>query len=195
MNKIAIFMILLLPILVIGCSSEPITSFATADGNALGPEDAKVVVYEFSDYDCPYCARAEDTVYDLIQHYGDEIRFEYKHFVVHPSAFKASEASMCAADQEMFWEYHKLLFENQHGNNVFSLRQYAIEIGLDMEIFDECLLNGEKTDYVNGDIAEAKEFGLEGTPSFVINGVAYPGLQPVDNLIKIIDVELAKEVN
>jgi protein-disulfide isomerase len=193
MKKFLIMGVILSLFLLTACSGgAPITSFATVNGNVLGGEDAKVRVEIYSDYDCPYCKVAEDDVYQLVEYYGDQIRFEFKDMVVHQSAFKAAEAANCAADQNLFWEYHGVLFENQHENDLADLRSYAMDLGIEMDSFDECLLKGGKTNEVLSDIEDGKSLGIQGTPTYVINEVVYPGAQPFESLKQVINEELNK---
>jgi len=182
-----LFVVLCISLLFLtACTKVPITSFADVNGNILGAEDAKVKVEIYSDYACPYCKLAEDSVYELVKEYGNQIRFEFKDFVVHEFAFKASEAANCVSDQGKFWEYHNILFENQDKLDIISLRTYAIDLGVNIEQFNQCLAKNDKKQDILSDIEDGKKLGVQGTPTFVINSKLYPGVQKIDKLKAVI---------
>ena len=141
----------------------------------LGEEDAKITVYEFSDFECPFCERAyTGAVTDLknSEEFKDgEVNFVYRHFPlnsIHPRAQKAAEAAECANKQGEFWEYHDNLFMNQNALDIASLKAYAGKIGLNQKEFDSCLDGGEAEDKVAKDLRSATDAGGRGTPYFVI---------------------------
>ena len=113
-----------------------------------GPEDAPVTLVEFSDYQCPFCARHfRQTLPQLLSNYGNQVKyviFNYPISTIHPLAQKASEAAECAYDQDKFWEYHDLLFNNQQALDTASLKGYATSLGLNTDTFNTCLDSGEK---------------------------------------------------
>ncbi len=150
----------------------------------LGPGDAPVTIVEYTDYGCPWCAKyAEETYPKLIAAHGDKIRYSVRNFAVatlHPQAPKAAEAAECAADQERFWDYHDLLFQNRTKLDVPSLKVYAAQLNLDGERFDTCLDSGEKTELVNADFQEGLANGVRGTPTFFLNGRRLVGAQPLE---------------
>ncbi len=165
------------------------------DDPALGPEDAPVTIIEFSDYQCPFCSRAEPTIKQILEEYGDKVRFVYRDFPLdqlHPFARKASEASHCAEEQGKFWEYHDALYENQAGINAAGLEQFAKDIGLDMDAFKTCLDSGKYANEVQKDLDDGQEYGVSGTPAFFVNGFSISGAQPFAVFKDIIDKELAK---
>tara|TARA_Y100000310_G_scaffold337876_1_gene426084 strand:+ start:3166 stop:3876 length:711 start_codon:yes stop_codon:yes gene_type:complete len=147
----------------------------------LGDLDkAKVIIVEFSDFQCPYCATGQSTMSALAAKYGDDIAIVFKHFPLsfHQYAQMAAEASMCADDQDMFWEYHDELFANQAQINPGYLSQLAGELGLDTEDFDTCLETGKYTSKVNEDFTYGTQLGVTGTPGFFVNGELVKGAQP-----------------
>tara|TARA_Y100000310_G_scaffold11109_1_gene11712 strand:+ start:120 stop:818 length:699 start_codon:yes stop_codon:yes gene_type:complete len=147
----------------------------------LGDLDkAKVIIVEFSDFQCPYCASGQSTMNALYEKYGDDIAIVFKHFPLsfHQYAQQAGEASMCADDQDMFWEYHDGLFENQAGINPGYFSELATELGLDIDDFNDCLNSGKYTSKVNEDFAYGAELGVTGTPGFFVNGEIVKGAQP-----------------
>lgn len=154
----------------------------------------KVIIEEFSDFQCPYCAKAVDTIKQIKQAYGDGVEVQFNQFPLsfHANAKKAAEASECARDQGKFWEYHDKLFANQSSLAVENLKQYAVDLGLDAEKFNSCLDSGEKAQKVEDDIAKGTAKGVTGTPAFFINGRLISGAQPFDAFKKIIDEEIGK---
>ncbi|MFH1587006.1 MAG: thioredoxin domain-containing protein [Candidatus Diapherotrites archaeon] len=143
----------------------------------LGPQDAKVTIVEFSDFECPFCADAAATVRQVVNEYDGKVKLVYKNFPIvsiHPNSMAAAEASECAYDQGKFWEYHNKLFENQENLGVASLRQYAADIGMNEGQFVDCLGSGSKNSEVNEDLSHGKIVGISGTPAFFINGKKMP---------------------
>lgn len=138
-----------------------------------GNPNATVKIVEFSDFQCPYCASATKVVTQILENYGDQVSIEYKQFPLtnlHQYAFKAAEASECANDQGKFWEYGELLFANQKALTKRHLKSYAEQLSLDTETFNNCLDSGAKAKYVTADYNEGIGKGVEGTPTFFING-------------------------
>lgn len=189
-----------------GAQATPVTpvpvTIEPGDNPAKGPADAKVTIIEFSDFECPYCGRfVLDTFPQILQNYGDKVRFVFMNFPltsIHPNAAKAAEASECANDQGAFWQYHDLLFQNQDALDVASLKNYAQAAGLDAAKFNQCLDSGEKAAAVQADVAVAtkavQEAGLDrfGTPAFFINGMHLGGAQPFANFKAALDAALAE---
>ena len=152
----------------------------------------KITIVEFSDFECPFCGRAAPTVKQVLDTYGDKVELVYKHFPLsfHPNAQKAGEASECAKDQGKFQEYHDTLFQNQQALGVDNLKQYADDLGLNTNKFNDCLDSGDKTDLVKADFAEGSSKGVSGTPTFFINGEQLVGAQPFTAFKEIIDRQL-----
>jgi protein-disulfide isomerase len=163
-----------------------------ATGPTRGPTGAPVTIVEFSDFECPYCARAEPTVKQVLAAYPDKVRLVYRDFPLpmHPRAPKAAEAAHCAADQGKYWEMHEKLFANSTKLEVGELKGYAKEVGLDQGKFDKCLESGEKAKVVESHRKAGEEAGVSGTPAFFINGRLLSGAQPIDAFKAIIDEEL-----
>ena len=141
----------------------------------LGDPDAGISIVEFSDFQCPFCARAhtgalaEFRTTDVFK--NGEVNLIYKHFPlnsIHPFAQKAGEASECANRQGNFWEYHDTLFANQQALDTPSLKQYASQIGLDTAAFNSCLDGGEASSEVTKETSQATAAGGRGTPFFVV---------------------------
>lgn len=162
---------------------------------ARGDPNAKVIIVEFSDFQCPFCLRVQPTIEQILKDYNGSVKLYYKHFPlsqIHPYAQKAAEASELAADQGKFWEYHDKLFQNQDNLDLESLKKYAAELGLDMERFNRGLENNEKAAIVENDLQEGINLGVRGTPTFFINGRVLVGAQPYSAFKQIIDEELKK---
>lgn len=167
-------------------------SQVAATGASLGPEDAAVTIIEFSDFQCPYCARVVPTIKKIAQTYPDQVRLIYRHqpLSFHPNAKIAAQASVCAEEQGRFWDFHDLLFENQGALERETLDTYAEQVGLDLEAFSGCIDSPETVARVEADAAAANELGASGTPTFYINGVRLTGAQPFERFQEIIESEL-----
>lgn len=164
-----------------------------SDGDrSKGPDNAPVVIVEFSDFECPYCQQATETLNELLKRYPDEIRFVYKDFPLpnHPNAFKAAEAGHCANDQGKFWPFHDILFERQEALDLESLKTYAGEIGLDVDVFSTCLEESQHADSVDEDMSVARSYGTSSTPTLFINGRPVFGAMPLEVFDQIVQEEL-----
>ncbi|MGC3997122.1 MAG: thioredoxin domain-containing protein [Anaeromyxobacter sp.] len=163
-----------------------------AEGPSTGPSGAKVTIVEFSDFQCPYCARAEPVVKQVLQEYKDKVRLVYRDFPLpmHSLAQKASEAAYCAEDQGKYWEMHAKLFAVNGDLAVDRLKAYARELSLDGDKFDKCLDGGDKAKVVQAHVDAGEEIGVSGTPAFVINGRFFSGALPLEQFKKVIDEEL-----
>ncbi len=159
----------------------------------LGNTNAKVVMVEYSDFQCPACGVAEPTVQEVAGFYGDKIKFVYKHFPlnIHQYAQKSSEASECAGVQGKFWEMHHKLFGNQNALRLSDLRTYAQQLGLNMTAFNQCLDGGAAAANVKADFNEGLAQKVSGTPAFFVNGRLIEGAQPFEEFKTVIDQELA----
>lgn len=143
-----------------------------------GNPDALVTLVEYSDFECPACAQFSPYIKELMEEYGDELRFEYRHFPlinIHPNAVPAARAAEAAAQQGKFWEMHDKLFENQtswtrSSSPSAAFNQYAEELGLDMAKFKLHLNSSTITDSINASFDDARERNFTGTPSFLLNG-------------------------
>ena len=159
-----------------------------------GPADAKVTIIEFTDFECPYCKRGKETMDEVLEIYGDQVRLAFKHFPLdfHPNAQKAAEATECAGDQGKFWEMHDWMFDNQKELAVDGLKTAAANLGMNSSEFDSCLNSGKYEEKVKDDMAAGSEFGVSGTPAFFINDTLISGAQPIEKFREVIDAELAK---
>jgi len=165
-----------------------------ATGPSRGPADAPVTVIEFSDYQCPFCKRAEPTVLALLQKYPTQVRLVYRHMPLdglHPRARAAAIAAVCAEAQGKFWEYHDALFQNQQALGDSDLEKYAADLGLDKEKFKTCRQDPASETRVNVDATAARAAGLTGTPAFFVNGILISGARPIEDFTRWIDQEIA----
>jgi protein-disulfide isomerase len=158
-----------------------------------GGASAPVTIIEFSDYECPFCQRAEGAVDQVMKAYGDKVRLVFRDFPLpmHPHARLAAEAAKCANAQGKFWPYHALLFANQRALGEDKLKEYAAQVGLDGPEFAKCLSEKKFKAAVDQDVADGAAAGVTGTPAFFINGRMLSGAQPFEQFKKVIDEELA----
>jgi protein-disulfide isomerase len=170
----------------------PRQTVAAANGAAKGPASAPIEIIEFSDFQCPFCQRANPTVTQVLNTYGERIHFVYRHFPLgnHPNARPAAEASQCAAEQGKFWQYHDALFANPSKLADPDLKQRAAELGLDTTRFNACVDTHKYKAQVDADMQAGEEAGVNGTPAFFVNGRMLSGAQPFDAFKRIIDEEL-----
>jgi len=170
----------------------PRQAFAAANSPSKGPSGAPIELIEFSDFQCPFCQRANPTVDQVLKTYGDRIRFVYRHFPLsnHPNAKPAAEASQCAAEQGKFWEYHDKLFANPSRLADGDLKQSAAELGLDTAAFNKCVDTHKYAAQVESDFRAGEDAGVNGTPAFFVNGRMISGAQPFEAFKRLIDEEL-----
>lgn len=138
-----------------------------------GPAGAKVTVVEYGDFECPSCYQAYPAVKIMFKHFGDRIRFAFRHFPlveVHPHAEMAAEAAEVAGAQKKFWEMHDVLFENQRHLKAANLRQYAQKLELDLERYDWEMKEHVYLQRIQEHIRSGEQSGVRATPTFFVNG-------------------------
>jgi protein-disulfide isomerase len=113
---------------------------------------------------------------------------------IHPDAFPAAVASLCAEEQGAYWPYHDKLFSDELGLSRDAFIQYAVDLELDSDAFEACLESGKFDDFIREDMKFAFDLGVQSTPTFFINGLAIVGAQPIDVFKQVIDQELAGEI-
>ncbi len=168
----------------------------TDDGDpSMGPENAPITIVEFSDYQCPYCIRWYTDVYArLMKTYEGKIRFVYRDFPLyslHPEAQPAAEAANCAGEQNAYYQFHDALFGQANGLGESAYKQYASDLNLNMDQFNQCLSEHRFKSEVDADYKFATTLGVSSTPTFFINGLAVVGAQSFEVFQQIIDKELA----
>lgn len=165
---------------------------------SIGPTDAAITIVEFSDFECPFCKRWNQEVYQqLLAAYPGKIRMIYRNLPLtslHPDAMSASVAAMCASDQNAFWQFHDKLFSDEYGLGRDAYTQYATDLGLDTKAFETCLDSGKFDDFIQKDMDFSLNLGVQSTPTFFINGLAVVGAQPLSVFKQVIDKELAGEI-
>ena len=164
---------------------------------SLGPDDAEIIIVEFSDYQCPFCRKFHDETYQsLLDAYPGQIRFVYRNLPltsIHPNAMPAAVASLCANDQDAYWDYHEKLFSSETLDEATYI-QYAADLDLNVDTFTACLSDGSHDAFIQEDMQFALDLGVQSTPTFFVNGLAIVGAQPLTNFQQIIDKELAGEI-
>ncbi len=158
-----------------------------------GNRKASVTIVEFSDFQCPYCKKAEATLKHLLAKYNGRVKLAYRDFplrALHPQAQMAAEAARCAGEQGKFWEFHDALYADQSKLDEPGLAEHARSLGLDEKSFQSCLEAGKFKAQIEQDVQEGSKAGVAGTPSFFINGTFVNGAQPEAEFEKIIDAEL-----
>lgn len=163
---------------------------------SLGNASAPVVVVEFSDFQCPYCAAFSREYFPRIKEEQIDtgrVFFTYKHFPIpdlHPRAAQTSLASECAKEQDAFWQYHDLLYENQDDVEIEQLVGYAADVGLNTEEFRTCLVNGRYEHFVVQDKNQGISAGVTGTPTFFFNGRKVVGMLTPEQFAAEVEREL-----
>ena len=175
---------------------EPLRYEVAADGfPSYGPANAPVTIVEFSDFECPYCAQLLPTLEHVKRRYAGKVRVVYRHYPltgVHPNAWKAAEASLCAGTQGRFWDLHDLMFAEQGALTVGDLKAKAARLDLDAEAFNRCLDSGRHYDAVLADLRAGDAVGVSGTPAMFVNGRFVRGAVSLATLVAIIDDELRR---
>lgn len=159
-------------------SAGQLTPPVGADDHAAGPDDAPVTLVEYGDFECPYCGMAYPIVKALQKKLGPRLRLVYRNFPLresHPHAQHAAEAAEAAGAQGKFWQMHDALFEHQHALDDRSLLGYADELGLDTDRMARELEEGIHAKRVRGDFRNGVRSGVNGTPTFFVNGERYDG--------------------
>jgi protein-disulfide isomerase len=177
-----------------GPDPNRIHTVKTAGAQTKGPGNAPVTIVEFSDFQCPFCAKVLPTLKQIENTYRDRVRIVWKHLPldIHKDAVGAAVAAEAAGKQGKFWEYHDKLFANRDRLAPDDLKQYANDLQLDMKRFEADRLDLSEKKKIDADLAEAQTLGINGTPAIFINGRHLAGAQPFEMFAKIIDEELAK---
>lgn len=171
-------------------------AFTNGESPTLGKSGAPVTLVEFSDFQCPFCRQFAPTIHQIQKNFGDKVQIVYRQYPIpslHPFAFKAAEASLCANEQGKFWEMHDMMFAEQERIAVKDLKEKASRLGMDRSKFDGCLDTGKYTERVQADMQEGTRAGATGTPAIFVNGIEVPGgAVPYTTIAAAIERELAR---
>ncbi|MEW5854055.1 MAG: thioredoxin domain-containing protein [Myxococcota bacterium] len=174
----------------------PKMNVSADDDPVLGNKDAKVTIIEFSDFECPYCARVVETAHAVVKKYDGKVRLVFRDFPLsfHPNAKKAAVAGNCAHEQGKFWPFHDQMFKNQNALDEKALKTYARVAGLDGNAFDKCLTeNAAKyEEEIQKDLKDGQVAGVEGTPTFFVNGRPVSGAATMEELSNAVEAALAE---
>lgn len=164
-----------------------------ADAPTLGPADAPITLVEFTDYQCPYCQAAQQYVDRVMSTYAGKVRLVYQEFPLdfHGQAKPAGMAARCAGEQGKFWEMHTGLLRTPGTLDDADLKARAIGLGLDSSKFSTCVASGKYNDVIQKAIDNGRAVGVNGTPTFFLNGRSFSGAQPFDVFERMIEEELA----
>jgi len=161
-----------------------------------GNPAAAVTLLEYGDFECPHCGAAHPILVDLMDRMGDEIRFVFRHFPmsqIHPHAQLAAEAAEAAGSQGRFWEMHDALFENQPALDPQSLISYALDLELNVPQFELELAEHRHLPRIREDFSSGVRSGVNGTPTFFINGRRHDGPWDLPSLTAAIQEEMQQE--
>ncbi len=161
------------------------------DGRAsLGPDDAKVTVVVFEDFECPFCAETRKTIKSWRERYPSDVRVVFMHFPLefHAAAKSAAIAAECARRQGKFWPMYDRLFDHHDklASGFDGMRPHGEKVGLDMTAFEACFRSDDAADRIEDDIDQAEDAGVEGTPSVFINGLPFDGVPSVSDLAQYV---------
>jgi protein-disulfide isomerase len=158
-----------------------------------GPETAQVTLMEYGDYECPYCGKAYPIVKEIQRRLGERLRFVFRNFPltqIHPHAEHAAEAAEAAAGQGKFWEMHDYLFEHQGSLDDAHLVQYAVALNLDKDTFVREMTEHVHMNRVREDFLSGVRSGVNGTPTFFINGVRHDDSYELETLLAAIEAAM-----
>ena len=170
-------------------STAQLTPPVSKRDHTVGPASAAITLVEYGDYECPYCGAAHPIVKEIRRRLGNGLRFAFRHFPlsrIHPHSERAAEAAEAAATQGKFWQMHDQLFEHQDALDDESLLVYAATIGLDVDEFTREMLLGVHAPRVREDFLSGVRSGVNGTPTFFINGHRHDGSYDLETLLAAI---------
>jgi protein-disulfide isomerase len=167
----------------------------SSDDHAQGASDALVTLVEYGDYECPHCGRAYPIIKKVQQHFGKRLRLVFRNFPLsemHPHAESAAETAEFAGAHRKFWEMHDLLFENQDRLGLPLCAELASSLALDPAILRKSLETHEFTPRVRADFSSGARSGVNGTPTFFVNGRRHDAPFDYQDLVYAIDAELSR---
>ncbi len=165
-----------------------------ASAPVLGPATAAVTMVEFSDYQCPYCKQAQQTVDALMSHYAGKLRLVHRDFPLdfHPRAHLAARAAYCAGEQGRFWEYHRAMLLEPGDLSDVELRARARAVNIQEAPFVACLGSERHDAKIAESLLDAQRLGVNATPTYFINGRQFSGARPLPQFMQVLDEELAR---
>jgi protein-disulfide isomerase len=181
-------------------TTNALSAMSECGSSVCGQVNAPVTIEIYSDFQCPYCARADAVLQQLVPNYIDtgKAKVSYRNFVfIGTESEWAAQAAQCAAEQSKFWTFADYLFTHQAGENTgaFSrdnLKKIAAQIGLNVGAFNTCFDSGKYAAQVNQETSEGQQRGVQATPTFFINGQRYEGILDFNQLASLIDARLPK---
>lgn len=188
---------LLVGLIFIGSMLAYAFSYATSNPTSKaikdpvrGVSEAKVTIVEFSDFQCSHCRKVQPTVKKILENYRGEVKLVFKNLPISSSSFDAAVAGECAHLQGKFWEYHDLLFNATGNLDYRKLKEFAKQVGMNTNKFDSCFSSQRIREEVRKDIEDGENKGVEGTPTFFINGQKLVGSRDYSKFQQIIESEL-----
>lgn len=158
----------------------------------LGATNPKITIYYYSDFACPICKSAYTKIKDVAKNYGQDVKIIVKDFLLHDESADLALAARCAGEQGKFWLMHDMLFYKQGIKTEIELTSLAKDIGLDTTKFTQCFDNKKYLPNIRQDFMEAQDLGLEGTPTWIIDGEIFSGDIPNNVLTNILNKKLNK---
>jgi len=178
----------------VGAATAKTLAAVTDDDHVRGDfKKAKVVIIEYSDYECPFCGRHHPTMEQVYDTYGADIAWVYRHFplgAIHPQAVPAALAAECANEQGKFWEYTDALFAHQSTLTSLYYGALASDLGMNVEQFDSCVKSEKYRSVIDADIASGQAAGASGTPTTFVNGKLISGAVPFSTFANLIEAVL-----
>lgn len=175
---------------------RPVYEVNVGDAPFVGGADAKVTIVEFSDFQCPFCAKGAELMNEVKKKYGNKVKIAFKNYPLpfHTHAKEAAHAALCVHEQkpELFWKLHDLMFADQTKLSPSDLKASAEKIGAKGQEFDACMSSKKFMAKIEADMEEGKDLGVQSTPTFFVNGQLVQGAYPIETFAEIIDKELAK---
>jgi protein-disulfide isomerase len=162
------------------------------DAPSTGPADAPVTIVEFTDYQCPYCHRAQGVMDQVLARYSGKVRLVHMEFPLdgHPEAVPAARAARCAGEQGKFWEFHRSLMTAPGPLDTADLKRRAASLQLSPAPFESCLASDRHDAAIQASLAQGESLGVTGTPAYFINGRMLSGARPLESFTEVIDGEL-----
>ena len=168
-------------------SSAKLATAVSAEDHTQGPADAAITLVQYGDYECPYTRLSRQSVHELQREFSDRLRFVFRHFPlevdkIHPHARAGAATAEAAARQTDFWTMHAYLFEHQQALEDADLKRYAVELGLDADRFARDRASPEVDTRIDRDLASGERSGVQGTPTFYVNGIRHDGSYDLESL-------------